>query len=102
MFDGARSVWPVVYLLDANWYFGMVTDVIRTSANCGRASEAIVVGVGYPDDPSPQQAFRNVALWREYDLNPISDAQNDRQVGQWLGLEAQSGGGVNFLQFFKQ
>lgn len=28
--DEPDKKWPVVYLLDANYYFGMVTDMVRS------------------------------------------------------------------------
>src|SRR5713226_4828843 len=59
-FEHSRTAWPVVYMVDANWYFGMVTEIVRTSSWCGRASDAIIVGVGYPEVPSPPQSHRNV------------------------------------------
>lgn len=34
-FDDPPAQWPTVYVLDGNWYFGLVTDIIRPMAWCG-------------------------------------------------------------------
>src|SRR5215471_5812812 len=52
-FHDTPAQWPVVYVLDGNWYFGMVTDIIRPMAWYGDTTDAIVVGIGYPEDPDP-------------------------------------------------
>jgi len=100
-FEHSRTAWPVVYIVDANWYFGMVTQIVRTSSWCGRASDAIIVGVGYPEDPSPPQSHWNVNVWREHDLNPTLGEEYDRQISQWLKQEVKSGGADQLLKFFK-
>src|SRR5881396_3132374 len=58
------SEWPVVYLTDANWFFGLVTDVVRSMAWCGRTSDAIIVGIGYPEGDSPQETWRKGSALR--------------------------------------
>src|SRR5512137_953015 len=55
--DFARAQWPVVYLLDPYWFFGMVTDMTRNMAWCGGTTDAIVVGIGYPEADDPQETF---------------------------------------------
>jgi predicted alpha/beta superfamily hydrolase len=44
-FDDTPAKWPVVYLLDANWNFGIVTDIVRLMALCGSGSitDAIII-----------------------------------------------------------
>src|SRR5262249_60666767 len=49
---------PVVYVLDGNWYFGLVTDIIRPMCWCGSTTDAIVVGIGYPEGQDAKEAFR--------------------------------------------
>src|SRR6266498_2294438 len=49
-FNDTPAKWPVVYVLDGNWYAGMVTGIIRPMAWCGSTTDAIVVGIGYPED----------------------------------------------------
>ena len=31
-FENPPQKWPVVYLTDANWFFGMVVDIVRNMA----------------------------------------------------------------------
>jgi predicted alpha/beta superfamily hydrolase len=77
-FDDAPDKWPVVYLIDANWHFGMVTDLIRSMAWWRSTTDAIVVGIGYPEDEDPQEAWREAFARRNTDLSPVrSEATGD-------------------------
>jgi uncharacterized protein len=46
------QTYPVIYVLDANLYFGMVVDIVRAMnirvSFCNELPDAFVVGVGYP------------------------------------------------------
>ncbi len=92
------SGWPVVYLMDANWYFGMVTDIVRSSSWYGRTRDAIVVGVGYPDSGSLQQTFRDVMVWRLDDLTPARPEPAKLDGGHSGG----QGRADRFLTFLKE
>jgi hypothetical protein len=72
-FHDTPAEWPVVYVLDGNWYFGMVTDIIRPMAWCGSTTDAIVVGIGYAEDKDPIEAFRESFTRRDLDLTPVRD-----------------------------
>src|SRR5579871_2121494 len=72
-FNDTPAEWPVVYVLDGNWYFGMVTDIIRPMSWCGSTSDAIVVGIGYAEDNDPKAAFRESFTRRDFDLTPVRD-----------------------------
>ena len=50
--------YPTIYLLDANWYFGMVTEITRIMYFDGHFPETIVVGIGYPVDEPLEQAIQ--------------------------------------------
>lgn len=41
---------PVIYLLDGNWYFQTMADAAGLQAATGEAPRVIVVGIGYPLD----------------------------------------------------
>ncbi len=61
----ARSL-PVIYVLDGDWYFGAVTDAIRSRLRGGDdLAPALVVGVGYPQNADSQDGRR-----RTFDLTP--------------------------------
>jgi len=94
--------WPVVYLTDANWHLGMVTDMVREAAWCGRTTGAIVVGIGYPELDSPQETWRTVSAARSTDLTPVHSIQDDRSDSEWLNRPITTGGGENFFSFLKQ
>ena len=74
-FDQPLKKWPVIYLTDANFYFGLVTDMVRTRAWCGRPTDAIIVGVGYEEQNDPQQAWHHAAAERARDFTPVRSEQ---------------------------
>src|SRR5687767_13999222 len=77
-FNDTPAKWPVVYVLDGNWYYGMVTDIIRPMAWCGSTTDAIVVGIGYAEDNDPIEAFRQSFTRRNADLTPVRDEAEER------------------------
>jgi predicted alpha/beta superfamily hydrolase len=63
--------WPVIYLLDGNSVFGMVTDIIRSRSGRPEVTgirPAVVVALGYPTD----QAYDMTR--RIYDLTPPAES----------------------------
>ena len=101
-FDKALTAWPVIYLLDADWMFGMVTDTVRLMAWMGRTTDAIVVGIGYPEERSIGQTWRQCTSGRTRDLTPVSSAVSDTHWREMLKLDVTSGGGPAFHEFIKQ
>jgi len=101
-FHNNPQKWPVVYVLDGNWYAGMVTDMIRPVALCGGITDAIVVGIGYPEDPNPRETFRTVFTRRDHDLTPIPDAETQQEMETSQGRSAPNGDAANFLKFIQQ
>jgi uncharacterized protein len=57
--------YPVIYVLDANALFGMVTETVRIFNLLEVIDELIVVGIGYPVD-----AFIATAGFRSRDMTP--------------------------------
>lgn len=94
--------WPVVYLTDANWYFGMVTEITRQMSWCESTTEAIIVGIGYPEDENPQESWRSAVAGRDYDYTPARDEVMEKYDSDWLERKVISGGAPRFLQFIKQ
>ncbi|GAB3438300.1 ferri-bacillibactin esterase BesA [Insolitispirillum peregrinum] len=90
--------WPVVYLLDANSVFGMVTDIMNSrSESVGKTGvrPAVVVGIAYPTDAAYDLTRRT------RDLTPSVDPQTlpMRPNGQpW----SETGGADEFLRFLHQ
>lgn len=100
-FDATPERWPVVYVLDGNWYFGLVTDTLRRMAWCGGTTDAIVVGIGYPEPEDPIEAFRLSFTRRNHDLTPVPDPAIDQQMEARHGLPCPSGDAANFHRFIQ-
>jgi len=99
----ADAAWhyPVIYVLDANALFGMVTETERILALLQVIREVIVVGMGYPvDDFIATLGFRN------RDFTPTrDDSWYDSHIKQSIpGApdDAGSGGAAQFLQFVRE
>jgi predicted alpha/beta superfamily hydrolase len=101
-FGNTLAAWPVVYILDPNWFFGMITDVIRYMSWCGQTTDAIVVGIGYPEEKSLQETWRRSLAARTHELTPWHSEKSDEFNSGWLKLEVKTGGGVKFFQFMQQ
>src|SRR6185312_11085974 len=63
---------PVLYILDGDWYFGSAVEAVRNNA-----PEVAVVGIGYPDDErhvkSVLERDRPLPLWAR-DMPPFRAA----------------------------
>lgn len=100
-FDNAPAIWPVVYLLDANWYFGMVTDMVRSMAWCGRTTDAIVVGIGYPEAEDPQAAWVEAIARRNMDFTPVRSEEREKELTELTRRPVQTGNAGQFHQFIR-
>ncbi|HXV43478.1 MAG TPA: alpha/beta hydrolase-fold protein [Anaerolineae bacterium] len=100
-FNDTPTKWPVVYVLDGNWYFGMVTDIIRPMAWCGSTTDAIVVGIGYVEDNEPIEAFRESFTRRNADLTPVRDKTEEKSMQAKHKRPTPTGDAGNFLKFIK-
>ena len=88
MADSAM-VYPVLYVLDGNSYFGTATDAMAKQSVFKNVSPAIVVGIGYPtEDP------KEVLLLRLFDLTPSASA-DPKEVRK-------CGGGDAFLRVLEE
>lgn len=101
-FDKTLDAWPVVYILDPNWFFGVITDVIRYMSWCGRTTDAIVVGIGYPEEKSLQETWRKSLAARTNELTPWHSESSDKFNSEWLKLAVRTGGGKDFFKFVQQ
>ena len=100
-FNDTPEQWPVVYVLDGNWYAGMVTGIIRPMAWCGSSSDAIVVGIGYAEGNDPIDAFYESFLRRDLDLTPVRDAAQEKSMTEGFKRPVPNGDGGNFHSFIK-
>jgi predicted alpha/beta superfamily hydrolase len=98
-FHDAPAQWSTVYVLDGNWYAGMVTDIIRPMSWCGSTTDAIVVGIGYPEDPDPREAFRTSFTRRDHDLTPIRDEAVEKSMSAEHKRPTPNGDAAGFHKF---
>lgn len=101
-FNKPLDRWPVVYLTDGNWYFGMVTDIVRIMGWFGNTTDAIVVGIGYPEDQNPQEALYEQGARRFHDLSPVRDEGVEKWIEDQVKRPSPTGGGGDFLGFIKE
>lgn len=100
-FDKMPTQWSTVYVLDGNWYAGLVTDIIRPMAWCGSTSDAIVIGIGYPEDANPREAIRTSFTRRDADLTPVHDESVQQSMEQHYQRPVPNGDAGNFHNFIK-
>lgn len=102
------KTYPVIYVLDANSYFGMVVEMARTLAIrvpfCNAFPEAILVGVGYPDNGTAAETNAWVMHLRMRDFLPVRDegAEGFMQDIFPIAGHVASGGAHDFLRFIQQ
>lgn len=101
-FNNMPDKWPVVYVLDGNWYAGMVAGIIRPMRWCGSTSDAIVVGIGYPEGNDPIEAFRESFTRRDFDMTPVRDEAVEQSMQAAHKRPAPNGGAGVFLKFLKE
>lgn len=98
-YDASDKTYPVLYALDANGFFGTVTETVRMLQVLQELPEMLIVGIGYH-----AESFVQTSGIRVRDLTPTED-------GAWLeamlrlrpGLAADgSGGAHNFLRFIQE
>jgi hypothetical protein len=100
-FNDTPARWPVVYVLDGNWYFGMVTDMTRPVSWCGSTTDAMVVGIGYPEYNDPIESFRESFTRRNQDLTPVRDENEEKSMEEQHKRPAPMGDAGGFLKFIK-
>jgi uncharacterized protein len=101
-FDDSPKIWPVVYLLDPYWLFDMTTGMVRYMSWWHRTTDAIVVGIGYPDEDSIQATWQKYLASRTHDLTPRRNERSEIYNSGWLKLQVKTGGGPEFLRFLKE
>jgi uncharacterized protein len=95
------STWPTIYLLDANIYFGMVTEIVRSMHWCGSTTDAIVVGIAYPEVPDPREAWWEQFARRATDFTPVPDEQQNQEISDITKRPTVTGDASIFHDFIK-
>lgn len=102
------KTYPVIYVLDANMYFGMVVDMVRTLnirvPFCNEFPDAIIVGIGYPTQGSLAEIYGQVMHLRMRDFLPVRDEGAEAFIRETFPVQDPivSGGAHRFLQFISQ
>jgi len=97
-----HKTYPTIYLLDANFHFGMVTDIARGMALDEDFPEAMVVGIAYPSNGSFQTAANRAYLLRSRDMTPTQDRPAEKMISRWLKVKrVQTGGADGLFQFIR-
>ena len=94
---------PTLYVLDADLFFGLVTDMTRLMHIDGACPEVIVVGIGYPLHELCGSEFKRLIVRRHFDFSPVADPAVERELQSWLHLDrVPTGGAGRFLQMIEQ
>jgi len=100
--------YPVIYVLDGNWYFGMVTDMVRGMNIrvdfCNELPDAFIVGVGYSVDGSLLQQLHQVMHLRMRDFLPERSEGAEQFIQEHFPVATplEAGNAPHFLQFIQQ
>ncbi len=94
---------PVIYLLDANFFFGIVSEMTRIMAVCHEIPETLLVGIGYPWAEPVGDAYDLVSGLRCRDLTPVVNKRAEQEVldSSPTLKHCESGGAGNFLKFIE-
>ncbi|MDL1901271.1 alpha/beta hydrolase [Anaerolineae bacterium CFX9] len=98
-FGNKPDRWAVIYLLDANFWFGMVTEIVHSMAWCGGTTDAIVVGIGYPEQANPQETWMETMARRNADFTPVRNEERQQSMGEMTKRTVKTGEASRFLQF---
>lgn len=106
--DQSDKIYPVIYLLDANLYFGMVTEMVRAMnirvPFCDELPDAIIVGIGYLASGSLAATHAQVMHLRMRDFLPEASEWGEKFMQEHFPIPNHigSGGAAHFLQFIHQ
>lgn len=103
-----EKTYPVIYVSDANLFFGMVTDMIRAMnvrvPFCNELPDAVIVGIGYPAGGSLAASHAQVMHLRMRDFLAERDEWAEHFIQEYFPIQnpSESGGAGRFLQFIAQ
>lgn len=106
--ESPKKTYPVIYVLDANLYFGMVVEMVRAMnvrvSFCNELPDAIIVGIGYLVSGSLAEAHAQVMHLRMRDFLPEASEWGEKFMQEHFPIpnHVDSGGAAHFLQFIHQ
>lgn len=98
-FGAKPERWPVVYVLDANFWFEMVAGIVHSMAWCGGTADAIVVGIGYPEAENPEDTWMETMARRNQDFTPVRSEAREKSMEEMTKRPIQTGDAKRFHQF---
>ena len=104
-YDASDRNYPILYLLDANAHFGLVTQLVRTLQVYREVPQMIIVGVSYDTDHKPDVLALRLRDYTPTEIEGVAACFDERYrpyVLRLTRLPRQSGGGADFLAFFRQ
>jgi len=105
--DFPEKTYPVIYMLDANTLFGMVTQILRNMnwrvPFCSQLPDAIIVGIGYPESGPKATTLAQRMNLRQRDFHPVVDEENEKFLQELFPLTnpVAMGKADQFLQFIR-
>lgn len=100
-YDGSQDRYPMLVVLDANWHFALVTQLLRTMQFFEDVPQMLVVGIAYPTEVEGD-------LWalRARDYTPTEDEGWAASFTATYGLPLTqlpraTGGAPDFVQFVR-
>lgn len=106
--DHPEKTYPVIYVLDANMYYGMVVETVRTLnirvPFCSGIPDAIIVGIGYPANGSLEEIYAQVMHQRMRDFLPVRSQEAEDFIQDIFPVpdRVTSGSAHLFLQFIQR
>jgi uncharacterized protein len=88
---------PTVFLLDPEYSFGIVRNIVEHLSDRGDLPELVVVGIRYPGGIEGDGWLKRYRTQRTRDYTPTYSAK-----GYPDGVQDVSGGGKQFLDFFER
>lgn len=98
-FGDKPTQWPVVYLLDANFWFDLVKGIVHSMAWCAGTTDAIVVGIGYPEGEDATQTWMETMARRNADFTPVRNEEREQRMHEMTKRPIKTGEANHFLQF---
>jgi predicted alpha/beta superfamily hydrolase len=98
-YNGDQSArFPVIYLTDANWLFGLTAQSYHLLRLGGMVPDALIVGIvrsGVEEDTREGSA---VGAERAFDLTPTRNVDEERRYRGEYKRDVRTGGGPAFLR----
>lgn len=88
---------PVIYLLDANSIFMMVTEMVRMLQLSGELPDLYIVGIGYQDE-----LLTAISNRRVQEFTPTSNPNYKKLWENEPGFESDGGDAILFMRFLQE